>query len=146
VVYKVLATTVLTLHFCYLAYVILGGFLAWRWPRAFWPHLAAAAWGLAVVGVPLTCPLTYVENWARLRAGESGLTQGFVDRYIEGALYPERFTRLLQVGVAVMVLGSWLGAYVRYRHRLAKQHAGAGYGRSARGERAPSGRGRRWRR
>ena len=115
--YRSLVTVILAAHFCFLAYVVLGGFLAWRWPRAFWPHLAAAAWGLAVVGIPLTCPLTYAENWARRRAGEAALTNGFIDRYIEGVLYPERYTRLLQVLVAVLVLGSWFGAYRLKRRR-----------------------------
>jgi hypothetical protein len=115
--YRVLVTAILTVHFAYLAYVILGGFLAWRWPRAFWPHLVAAAWGLAVVGIPLTCPLTTAENWARRRAGSTALTKGFIDRYIEGVLYPERYTRLLQVLVAVLVLGSWLGAFLWRRRR-----------------------------
>jgi hypothetical protein len=111
--YKWLATFVLCTHFAYLAYVIFGGFLAWRWPRAFWPHLAAGAWGLVIVVFSLTCPLTYVEDWARRKAGEQGLGEvGFIDRYIEGVLYPERYTRLLQIAVAVVVLGSWLGAYL----------------------------------
>jgi hypothetical protein len=116
--YSWLATAVLGLHFAYLAYVILGGFLVWRWPRAIWPHLAVAAWGLIIVVFSLTCPLTYVENWARQKAGEAGLGEtGFIDRYIEGVLYPERYARLLQVAVAVMVLGSWLGAWLIHRRR-----------------------------
>jgi hypothetical protein len=115
--YRTLATAILAVHFGYLAYVVLGGFLAWRWPRAIWPHLAAAAWGLAVVGTPLTCPLTVAENWARRRAGEAAFSGGFIDRYIEGVLYPERFTRALQVTVGVLVVGSWLGAYLWRRRR-----------------------------
>jgi hypothetical protein len=114
---RYLVTVILTVHFAYLAYVIFGGFLAWRWPRAFWPHLAAAAWGLAVVGIPLTCPLTTAEGWARRRAGQAGVTRGFIDRYIEGVLYPERYTVVLQVGVGVVVIGSWIGAYVCWRRR-----------------------------
>jgi len=55
--YRVLTTLVLGVHFAYLAYVVVGGFLAWRWPRTIWAHLVAAAWGLAVVAVPLQCPL-----------------------------------------------------------------------------------------
>lgn len=119
--YEVLASTVLVLHFCFLAYVVLGGFFVWRWPKAFWPHLAAAAWGLAVVTVPLTCPLTVVENWARRRAGESDVGPGFIDKYIEGVLYPERYTHLLQVLVGVLVAGSYTVAFVRYRHRRAER-------------------------
>jgi hypothetical protein len=115
--YEVLASTVLVLHFCFLAYVVLGGFLAWRWPRALWPHLAAAAWGLAVVSIPLTCPLTLVEHWARRKAGETGVGRGFIDQYIEGVLYPERYTHLLQVLVGVLVAVSYAGIYLRRRKR-----------------------------
>jgi hypothetical protein len=115
--YKALASTVLVLHFCFLAYVVVGGFFVWRWPKALWPHLAAAAWGLAVVSIPLTCPLTYVEHWARRRAGETGVGRGFIDQYIEGVLYPERYTHYLQVLVGVLVVGSYIGAFVKYRNR-----------------------------
>lgn len=115
--YEVLASTVLVLHFCFLAYVVLGGFVAWRWPKALWSHLAAAAWGLAVVTIPLTCPLTLVEHWARRRAGETGVGTGFIDQYIEGVLYPERYTHLLQVLVGVLVAVSYAGIYLRRRKR-----------------------------
>jgi len=112
-----LVTVLLALHFAYLGYAVFGGFLAWRWPKLFWPHLAAGVWGVAVVGVPLTCPLTEAEFWARRRAGERGATAGFIDRYIEGVLYPERYTLALQILAGVVVLGSWLGAYLLHRRR-----------------------------
>lgn len=123
----VLVSVILVVHFAYLGFVVVGGFLAWRWPRMFVVHLAAAAWGLAVVGVPLTCPLTTAENWARERAetadlspseatGQARQDAGFIDRYIEGVLYPERYTLLLQVLVGVTVVGSWVGAYLYRRH------------------------------
>jgi hypothetical protein len=111
-----LVSVILVVHFGYLAFVVVGGFLAWRWPRVFWVHLAAAAWGLAVVGIPLTCPLTTAEYWARRQAGQKTHTAGFIDRYIEGVLYPQRFTLLLQVLVGVTVVGSWVGAYLYRRH------------------------------
>lgn len=117
--YQALTTVVLTLHFAYLAYVVVGGFLAWRWPRMIWPHLVAAGWGLVIVANPWgwECPLTYAENWSRQRAGRAGLESGFVDQYIEGVLYPERFTWLLQLLAAVLVVGSWVGCYLRWRSR-----------------------------
>jgi hypothetical protein len=113
----VLVSLILVAHFGFLAYVLFGGFLAWRWPRAFWPHLVAAGWGLAVITLPLICPLTLAENWARRRAGEHPSAAGFIDRYIEGVLYPVRYTHLLQVGVGVLVIGSWLVAWVLLRRR-----------------------------
>jgi hypothetical protein len=107
--YKVLTTAILALHFAYIAYLVSGGFIAWRWPRTIWLHVLAAAWGFTVVAARLICPLTYAEDWSRRRAGESGLTQGFIDRYIEGVLYPERYTVLMQALAATAVLVSWVG-------------------------------------
>ena len=36
--------------------------------------------------------MTLVEHWARRQAGETGVGRGFIDQYIEGVLYPERYT------------------------------------------------------
>jgi Protein of Unknown function (DUF2784) len=115
--YRMLVTAILAVHFAYLGYVVFGGFLAWRWPRAFWPHLVAGLWGVAVVGIPLDCPLTTAEDWARQKAGQAPLTEGFIDRFIEGVLYPERYAVALQIAAGVTVLVSWIGAYLRWRKR-----------------------------
>jgi hypothetical protein len=115
--YRELVTVILVVHFAYLAFVVFGGFLSWRWPRLFWPHLAAAGWGLAVVALSLRCPLTTAENWARVRAGLAPEARGFIDRYIEGVLYPARFTVLLQTLAGLLVIGSWVGAYLFRRNR-----------------------------
>ena len=115
--YRLLTTLILGLHFAFVAYVVFGGFLAWRWPRTIWLHLAAAAWGFVVVAASLQCPLTHAEDWSRRRAGETGVTVGFVDRYIEGVLYPERYAGLMQALAAAAVLGSWLGGYLLHRRR-----------------------------
>jgi hypothetical protein len=113
--YRVLAGTVLGAHFAYLGYLVLGGFLAWRWRWLIWPHLVAAAWGIALVVFSPTCPLTWAEDWARRRAGEPPLTEGFIDRYVSGVLYPERYTPMVRLLVAGVVIVSWLGAYARWR-------------------------------
>ena len=115
--YRALVTVILVVHFAFLAFVVFGGFLSWRWPRLFWPHLAAAAWGLVVVALSLRCPLTTAENWAREQAGLAPEARGFIDRYIEGVLYPARYTVLLQTLAGLLVIGSWAGAYLFRRSR-----------------------------
>jgi Protein of Unknown function (DUF2784) len=122
--YRVLVTVILAVHFGYLAYAVFGEFLAWRWPRAIWPHLVAGAWGLAVVGIPLECPLTSAESWARERAGEPALTRGFIDRFIEGVLYPERFALAMQIAAGVTIVISWVGAYALWRRRRGSARGG----------------------
>jgi hypothetical protein len=106
--YRLLADVVVVFHFAFLGFLICGGFLALRWPRVIWAHLAAAVWAVAIVTVPgLVCPLTTAENWARVRAGIGAYSGGFIDRYIENVLYPVRYTPLVQALVAVAVLTSW---------------------------------------
>ncbi|MGW4463420.1 DUF2784 domain-containing protein [Micromonospora sp. NPDC004704] len=115
--YRLLTTVILVVHFGFLAYLLLGGFVAWHWRWTIWPHLAAAVWGVTVVAGKLVCPLTYAEHWSRRRAGESGAatTQGFIDRYVEGVIFPERLTALAQVLLAVTVFASWTGFFLRGR-------------------------------
>jgi hypothetical protein len=122
--YRALADTVVAAHFAFLVFVLFGGFAAvrWRWLR--WAHLAAVGWAVAIVAVPgLVCPLTVAENWARERAGLSSYTGGFIDRHVEGVLYPARYTPLVQAAVALLVLSSWVVCW-RARPRPARQDVG----------------------
>jgi hypothetical protein len=115
--YHALVTVILVLHFAYLAYVVLGGFLAWRWPRAIWPHLVALGWGVLIVLGLVDCPLTWAEDWARERAGQGRPTTGFIDRYVENVIYPPRYVNEARALVAAVVAVSWVGGYLRWRQR-----------------------------
>jgi hypothetical protein len=121
--WKELATAFLVLHFAFMAYVLLGGFLAWKWPKAIWFHLPAIGWGIALVGFGLNCPLTYAENWARSHAGEGPQPRGFIDTYIEGVLYPERYVHVAQAVLALVVLVSYAGLFVLRRRRRVRAGA-----------------------
>ncbi|MFG1781261.1 DUF2784 domain-containing protein [Rhodococcus oryzae] len=114
-VFRVLAEATMTVHFAFLVYVVAGGFLAWRWPWAIWPHLVLAGWGFSTIVFGLDCPLTHLENWARHEAGEQGLRTGFIDTYLTGVVYPERYTTLLQMLAGLVVLVSWTGFLIRHR-------------------------------
>ncbi|WP_246002264.1 DUF2784 domain-containing protein [Allorhizocola rhizosphaerae] len=114
--YQVVATATMVFHFAFLAYVVTGGFLAWRWPWAIWPHLLLAGWGFSTVAFGFDCPLTHVEDWARRRAGEQGLATGFIDTYLEGVIYPQRYAGLMQLLAGGAVAVSWIGfAFRRFR-------------------------------
>ena len=76
-------------HLGYLVYLPSGGFLALRWPRSRWLHVPVVVWGIAVVTVQLPCPLTWLEQRARDRAGMVALPpDGFIGRYAAGVVYP----------------------------------------------------------
>lgn len=112
---------VLGLHFAFTGYVVAGGYLAWRWPRALLPHLAAVAWAVLGLLVPMACPLTGWQNALRERGGQPRLARGFVDSYLVGPLVPPHRTVLAKCVIAVVIAISWLG--VARAHRLHRQHA-----------------------
>ncbi|MEU4311624.1 DUF2784 domain-containing protein [Nocardia sp. NPDC024068] len=115
--YRLLADVTAAVHVLFIGYVVVGGFLAWRFPRTIWLHGLAAAWGFGTVLVGYDCPLTYAENWARERAGVAGLPpEGFIDHYLTGVIYPDTMLIQVQILVGACVLVSWAGLWWRTRH------------------------------
>ena len=98
----VLVELAVGLHYAFLAFLMVGGFLALRWRRLFGLHVGAAIWSAAILAVGQPCPLTALEDWAR--GSDSG---GFIDRHVTGVLYPAEWESAVQVGVAAVVLSSW---------------------------------------
>ncbi len=102
-------------HFAYLVYVPSGGFLALRWPRTIVLHVPAVVWGVAVIVLPLPCPLTSLEAWARRRASMDPLpTTGFIDRYVAGLLVPSGRIGVAQALAFAAAAVSW-GLFARRR-------------------------------
>lgn len=117
--YRVLADATVVVHFAFLVFVVVGGFLAWRWRILIVPHILAAVWGLSAVTIGIVCPLTVLENWAREQAGIAGLPpSGFIDHYLTGVIYPDSAIGLVRALVLGAVLVSWIGfAAIRIRGR-----------------------------
>ncbi|MGQ0615876.1 MAG: DUF2784 domain-containing protein [Acidimicrobiia bacterium] len=114
--YGALADVVVLAHVAYLAFLVVGGYLAWRWWPVLWVHVAAAAWAAGIVLVGYDCPLTSLEEWLRERAGQAG-GDGFIDRYVEDVIYPGALTPYLRVAVAIAIAVSWWGCARRRRRR-----------------------------
>jgi len=114
--YRVLADAAMVLHLAFLAYVVTGGFLAWRWRSTIWLHVLLAGWGFSTVLFGFDCPLTYVEDWARRSAGQQGLpASGFIDHYLTGVVYPEEALGVVRVLAGLAVVVSWVGFVLRGR-------------------------------
>lgn len=120
--YRIAADFVLITHFAFVLFVVLGGFLALRWPRLAWVHLPVALYGAIIEFLGFICPLTPLENSLRQRGGEAGYSGGFIDHYITATIYPSGLTRGIQLvlGVGVLVLNAVVYAIVvRRAHRPA---------------------------
>ena len=108
---RLAADTVVTVHFAFVAFVLLGAWLALRWRWIVWLHVPAWIWGAAVEFFGLICPLTPLEQRLRQAAGEQGYPGGFVEHYLVAALYPSNLTERVQVGLGVLVVAVNVIAY-----------------------------------
>jgi hypothetical protein len=104
VAWSILADAVVVLHALFVAFVVLGGLLAFRWPRVAWLQLACAAYGFLIEVVGWVCPLSPLENRFRILAGERGYAGGFVRHYLVPLLYPEPFPPWLGAALAAAVI------------------------------------------
>jgi len=110
--YRWLALGVVALHLGYLAYLVAGGFLAWRWQRTLALHLICAIWAVLIVTTEAPCPLTWLQNALRSLGGQEDLTMSFVDTYVGGVFYPGDHETTARAVVALLVAVSWLGLAV----------------------------------
>ena len=120
--YTIVVVVTVAVHFAFVGYGVLGGFLTLRWPRTIWLHVPVVIWCVAIEVVDFICPLTALERWARPRAGMPPLAEdGFIDHYITGVWYPDRDANLVLGLVLVVVLTSWtlFALSVRRRRRSA---------------------------
>src|SRR2546429_9851545 len=92
-IYRAFADCVVLVHAAFVAFVMLGGFLAWRWRAVVWAHVPAAVWGAAIEYAGWTCPLTPLENAPRARAGLEGYRGGVGGKYGIPLLYPAGLSR-----------------------------------------------------
>ncbi len=111
-IFLLLADAVLILHLAFVAFVIGGALLVWRFRRLMWIHLPAAVWGAAVEFGGWICPLTPLENWLRLRGGGTAFDQSFVEHYVLPILYPTALTRTVQIVLGILVVMVNVGLYV----------------------------------
>jgi hypothetical protein len=127
--YRLLADTVVLVHLAFVAFVVAGGFLVFRWPRVAWLHLPAAVWGALIEFMGWVCPLTPLEQQLRNQAGEAGYHGDFVTHYLLPFLYPEHLTPALMTLLGLLVVAVNGIVYTLVIRQAVRRHgSGAGTG------------------
>ena len=124
--YRLLADLVVLVHFGFVLFVVLGGALVIRWPKAAWIHLPAAGWAVLVELSGWICPLTPLENRLRVLAGSQGYADSFIAHYLLPVLYPQQLTRRIQIVLAflVVLINAAVYAYILHRRRRGREIGG----------------------
>ena len=96
-IYQLLADLVLVFHFAIVIFIVLGlllivigGVRRWRWVRNRWfryLHLVAIGFVVIQAWLGKLCPLTYLENSLRDKAGEATYSGSFIGHWIQSVLY-----------------------------------------------------------
>jgi hypothetical protein len=97
--YQLLADLVLALHLAIVAFVIVGlvlviagNLLHWSWVNNLWfrlAHLGAIALVVLESWFGITCPLTTLEMWFRVKAHSAAYSGGFIEHWFQRLLYYE---------------------------------------------------------
>lgn len=103
-VYGLLANAAAAVHFCFVAFVIAGGLLSYRWPRMVWLHFPVAVYGVLIMVVGWRCPLTDLEIWLRRMAGQVVEWDEFLERYFWSIVGWEGTEPFILVLIIVLIL------------------------------------------
>ena len=112
-IYRTLADVVVTLHFGFVLFVVLGGVVVLRWRRAAYAHLPCAAWGALIEFGGWVCPLTPLEKHLRTLGHQAGYAETFVEHYITRVMYPAGLTRGMQLAIGAFVIAVNVAVYWR---------------------------------
>jgi len=102
--FRLSADAVLLVHLAFILFALLGAAIAARWRWIPVVHLPAAAWGFFVELTGRVCPLTLLENYFRIKAGQSGYAESFIEHYLMAIIYPAGLTRGGQFTLAGVVV------------------------------------------
>ncbi len=109
--YSLIADLVVALHLAFVGFVVCGSVGVLRWPRLVWAHVPAAVWGVWIEWSGTICPLTPLEKWLRVRAGNVGYEGDFLAQYMLPVLYPVGLNRSEQMILGFIVVVVNVAAY-----------------------------------
>jgi hypothetical protein len=128
-VYRILADTIVAVHFAYVAFLILGllftltgAALGWKCVRIFWfraVHLAMIGIVVAEAWCGVVCPLTTWENDLRQLAGQAVYRGGFVANVLHDTMFFDADPRLFTLCYSLFGL-TVLGTFFLVPPRLPK--------------------------
>ena len=114
-IFHLLTLITVIVHFLFILFVIVGGFLSYKnkWIRI--THIASVVWAVyAEISPGVICPLTTLENYFAYHAGISTYKEDFITRYLIPVIYQENISNNVQLILVAIVIVINIIAYRRY--------------------------------
>lgn len=119
--YQLMANAVLVIHASIVVFVIggllatlTGGALRWSWTRNLWfraAHLGAIVFVVLESWLGIVCPLTTLEQWLRVRAGQAAYDGDFIAYWLSRFMFFNAPAWAFIAAYSVfglLVIGSWI--------------------------------------
>jgi hypothetical protein len=118
--YEAAANLTAVVHLAFLAFVVFGAVLGRRYRGWRYLHFAAMAYGVAIEVFYWYCPLTYLEQYLRRRAGRGFYDEPFIAHYINKIIYLDVCQGLLIfVATAVLIVNCLIYVHATKRTQAA---------------------------
>ena len=115
--YRVLASAVLTVHLGWIVWVILGWTVTRNRPVLRWLHILSLIYSILIENLPWPCPLTVAETRLEELAGIQPYHEPFLVHYLEALIYPNVSAKVLTWSASALCVAV-LGVYgLRFRWR-----------------------------
>ncbi len=108
---RALARLMVMLHVTYVAFVVFGSLLLFRWPGLMWVHLAAVVWAFGTLVFNLGCPLTPWEKTFWKRGGVEPYPEGFLQHHVLRTRFAAEHSRRYHILIGLVVTGVNLAVY-----------------------------------
>jgi len=111
VIYKIAADLTALVHLAFILFVLFGAGLGRRsrmWRNL---HLVSMAYGVLIEVFYWYCPLTYLEQYLRVKAGTGTYQEPFIQHYVNKIIYLDVPQWILILAAALVLAGN-LGLYV----------------------------------
>ena len=115
-IYEIAADLTALVHLTFIAFVIFGAFLGYRSRAWKFLHLTAMGYGVLIEVFYWYCPLTYLEQYLRTKAGKGEFQEAFIAHYLNQIVYLD-VPQWSLIAAAAVVLAVNLGLYVYWWRR-----------------------------
>lgn len=114
--YRLLADALVSFHFLWIIFLIVGGWWGRRYRYVRVLHIAALVLAFFVEAFDWYCPLTHLEAWLRGKGAQAGYHDSFIAHYLNKLIYLDAPHTPIVILTVLLCLGNlWLYLGARKR-------------------------------